>query len=816
MAQLSTNLTAAPSGHIGLHNEERAEINARAPIGAAVFYAGRYGVVGGNGTTDDATALRSLFAAAQAYINVIGRDAVVDVRGLGVVSINTGVSKTVASIKNAAGTGPSIDAGSTSNWAHQGIAIQPNLPARLWIQGAGTTFKFGSDVYTLFFVDKQRDYDVVQNVDFADFTVDDNHTQAKSHVVFGAVPAYDQKMRYLSWQNIRIANVNVINADTDTTSPAGGGTIGRTAFSLLGEHNGGNEATQTFSKNITTVGGSMEGGNGLYGIFSIASSRVRPGGTNHYYDQIHIGSGWRHTNAVPLDRQRYQTSVYICGSGFGDYFTIGRGFSSNIGDDVIEVGAMMRGEIVEPSCVDPVFNLILFRNTHPAIDPARQQINVRRANCKITPALSSMTVSFAAPIAWIMDDLYLQVALSGTVTGGTFTLTIPLASGSVTTAAIPYNATAAQVAAAVNAVVTPVATGSQNGGVTEATGGPLAVGTPVNFVLVSQSLSATPATATSSLTGGGGVTVQLDPAGTCFGNFLLEDLTFDAEGLTYSRQTRTDLLLKGPGASVPILGIELIRPKVRLKNYVYDAGNTNQELCLAKTNGTYANWPVRLIVRDAKLDAPGSDLGAGSGNGALSLFVIDGVNTFADIDGIETDFSTASRGSWNHVYVAKNGGSGIRAFVARAKAKAQVMQPGAQYNGVRLGTAGAITALRISNCDYTVFGNGANAVVLPASTAGGSAVANAARTHASGVFTSAPPATSTPTFTGTPGVWQNLTGFTQTVMVAGGTVTKIERGDLAGTYLDTGAVAGPFTVPPGHSLRVTSSAAPTVAAMVQP
>ena len=83
-----------------------------------------------------------------------------------------------------------------------------------------------------------------------------------------------------------------------------------------------------------------------------------------------------------------------------------------------------------------------------------------------------------------------QVAMGGTVTGGTFTLT----SSGGTTAAIPWNATAAQVAAALGPTLGP--------GDIDVTGGPLpATAVVIDFVGSRGASDQPQITAASSLTG---------------------------------------------------------------------------------------------------------------------------------------------------------------------------------------------------------------------------------------------------------------------------------------------------------------------------
>lgn len=74
--------------------------------------------------------------------------------------------------------------------------------------------------------------------------------------------------------------------------------------------------------------------------------------------------------------------------------------------------------------------------------------------------------------------------------------------------------------------------------------------------------------------------------------------------------------------------------------------------------------------------------------------------------------------------------------------------------------------------------------------------------------------TTTPTVSASPYTYANNTGNEQSVVVAGGTVSKIEF-IRNGVATDVGVVAGMFQLSPLDSLRVTYTVAPTVTVVVR-
>src|ERR1700744_5860043 len=66
------------------------------------------------------------------------------------------------------------------------------------------------------------------------------------------------------------------------------------------------------------------------------------------------------------------------------------------------------------------------------------------------------------------------------------------------------------------------------------------------------------------------------------------------------------------------------------------------------------------------------------------------------------------------------------------------------------------------------------------------------------------------TVTASPYVVTNNTGNDQSVIVNGGTVSKIEYSRNGGAYITVGTVAGMFQLSPLDSLRVTYTVAPTI------
>lgn len=66
-----------------------------------------------------------------------------------------------------------------------------------------------------------------------------------------------------------------------------------------------------------------------------------------------------------------------------------------------------------------------------------------------------------------------------------------------------------------------------------------------------------------------------------------------------------------------------------------------------------------------------------------------------------------------------------------------------------------------------------------------------------------------------PYVYTNRTGNDQSVIVQGGTVSKIEYSRNGGAFIDVGTVAGMFQLSPLDSLRVTYTVVPTITVVVR-
>ena len=172
-------------------------------------------------------------------------------------------------------------------------------------------------------------------------------------------------------------------------------------------------------------------------------------------------------------------TVYSGHSSFA--VVIGDGVTPWYGDDVVPFDVAFGIATVALEAVTIAvdnaglqrFNKQFYGTTSPAVG-ARP--------IKVVPANGSYTAD-------LRKGSLQRIAITGTPTGGTFTVTVP---GYGTTAAIAYNATSAAVATAIGLVV-PNAT-------VTATGGPLP-GTPVDVTIMPQYLGAA-LTTTDSLTGG--------------------------------------------------------------------------------------------------------------------------------------------------------------------------------------------------------------------------------------------------------------------------------------------------------------------------
>lgn len=318
--------------------------------------------------------------------------------------IATGVGQTVllpegvVSFDTAHPSPPAAYAG-----AKLGVALPVNLPATLRIKGAGrglTTIKLSANSKNAFWINKQADYDVFQNVVFEDFDIDNNSSTGRCHILIGNWPEFETAQIRLSFQNITVRRMGCSNVPLDATLA----TTNKTFVLLQGKHSAANEATQTFSKNILCE--DLEMFDSQYGVAVYCP--VSGGATNHYHDRINFRR-CRHVIATAPAASVSETSFYVCGAGFGDYFSIVDCESVNIGDDAIELGSMQTGLISGFRSTNPWLSHMVFRLTHPLANPSAQQIVIRDCTLSITPALYAATSGGGSgapslPVNFINDD----------------------------------------------------------------------------------------------------------------------------------------------------------------------------------------------------------------------------------------------------------------------------------------------------------------------------------------------------------------------------------------------------------------------------
>lgn len=656
---------------------------------ATAFSTADYDPVSG----DDRPRVAAAVAAAVAAITATGDDQTVLIHAP--LTFTTGSTKAALS-----STADPNNAG----WTKLGVPIPCGLTATLNIVFApAAKITLSAACINAFYINKLADYDVFQNVNFYDAWVDGANVSGtgEAHALIGnGLGAYPNLLRYLSFQDINFFGYTRF---TNFYWIADGSEAGQMGIVFRGEHNGPLEATQTFSKNIYLENGDMEGGGGLFWV-ATAGSRHRPGGCNHYYDNITVD---RYRCVMPSAPTAYgdwhaNTGVFICGYGFGDRCYIGPGYVENIGDDAVEVGAMQQVDIVSPRSKNPWFYGVFLRQAHAPIDVDSQKITIRGLRCEVTSALTATTGPQNVPIGILCDD---HVALlTSSASGGTFTLTVGSPTGAVgTTAALNWNSSAATIAAAIHTAVPWItATGS---------GGPLNT-TPVTITMAGADGSY-PLSATSSLTGGT-LAVTPSPSNAAFGTITIEDPVIAIDGLTYSKNTFLNGLFI-QGLNQGFKKVDIVRPKFVLSNYVYDSA-ADHAVNLLTVSAPYSGWG-NVSIRDCEVVIDG-DFSAAAGNGFLTEVTVDGDHTRLDIDGYQSDRSGAVNGTLQLVSVAQTGGSHIR---VQARDLTPVGVPASATNrGIRLFSGGTVDQFDVFDCDFSQ-GTDSSAAALDVSSAGGNA-----------------------------------------------------------------------------------------------
>jgi hypothetical protein len=640
-----------------------------------------YGAPGVEGQ-DSRPAVAAAFAAAVAHILATGHSATVFLPD-GIYEWLTGVTKAALAETRDLHNG---------TFPLQGIPLPVNLPARLNIEFApGATIKLSEAAHTAFFIDKQADYDVFRRIHFWNPRIDNNNAVGRSHLLVGNVPAFATKQMYLSFEDLYFhGKYRGFNVPIDPT----GETTAKYHVQLIGDHKEPLEAIQTFSKDIIFDEDFFgEGGDGLIAVAATNAARVRPGGCNHYHDNIRIGDGWKHTIPNPATQQIFQTHIQVCLGGFGDYFSIGRGYGQNSGDDGIEIGAMQSGDIHMPQIKNSFLEHLFFRHTHAPINPLTQEIRIHGLRAEVTSALSQGSTGYqATPIRFQMDDPIITITETGSPTGGTWKLTIPGTAGAASqeTGALPRTCTAAELETAVQTA----APGSK------ATGGPINTA-PITLKLANVAPESIPF-ATSSLTGGSSptVTTELSLASPLMGTFIFDSPVFEADQLQYTKQSSVaELFIRG--LSQPVRRVEVRSPKMHLTKYNYDGAGV-VDLAFIRPRAPTGVWPSKAIVSNAEATV----LEASPLNEAyLHGILVEGTGS-TDVDGFETDFSgVTSAGGLQVATVAKTGGSNVRADLRRCRPR-KLAGGGVVNWGVRVQNGGTVKRCVISYGDFTTVGSG--------------------------------------------------------------------------------------------------------------
>lgn len=371
----------SPSGILGIID---AEIAGTRPVFDVRDYGAKF-----DGVTNIRAGVEAAISAAVAFISTTGKGAVVQLpAGIGVIT-------------STCANPPSSPAGGVYD-GRIGFGIPVGLPARLVIRGQGrgvTTIKLAdASARSAFWIKQAADYDTFQNVTLEDFDVDNNNATGRCHIVIGNMPAANTPQRRLNFADLTIRRIDVRNVPMDMTSAS----IYKSHVMFLGSHPAALEATQTSSRRIVVEDMRLlDGANGVAICSFGAGSLV--GGTNHYYDQIHVRRVRHEITAVPTNTTG-QTSFYICGTGYGDYFECVDCYSQNIADDGFEIGAMQRGLIANCTVRDAYLVSILFRNTHALSDVTRQQIVIRDFTHRQTAALAGVAGMVGRPVNWIGDN----------------------------------------------------------------------------------------------------------------------------------------------------------------------------------------------------------------------------------------------------------------------------------------------------------------------------------------------------------------------------------------------------------------------------
>lgn len=359
------------------------------PGGARVFKVVDY--VEFDGTTNIRAGFQSALDAAVAVAQAGGHAVVEMPAGIGPITTVTTRDR------------PILPGSSSQYSSATGFGLPVNLTGHLTIRGQGmyaTTVKLSANCRSLFWIDKQADYDVFRNVTFEDFAVDNNGATAQCQIICGTVSSSNTPLRRLSLFNLTHRRLRVFGVPRDETwDPAANGGSGqytmpntkKAAFVYHSKQNGDYESGTTPGQLPLTPYPGIDGAHaakwnyvvGLTfediriidaqrGILVVSDITQN---SSIWYDDI-VMRRCHHEQSAPWPAWAPQTSFYIGGNCQGQRAEVTDCTSINIGDDGIEFGGMQELIVNNFRVVNPFLDGILVRYSQPPLNPAGVRILV--------------------------------------------------------------------------------------------------------------------------------------------------------------------------------------------------------------------------------------------------------------------------------------------------------------------------------------------------------------------------------------------------------------------------------------------------------
>jgi hypothetical protein len=214
-----------------------------------------------------------------------------------------------------------------------------------------------------------------------------------------------------------------------------------------------------------------------------------------------------------------------------------------------------------------------------------------------------------------------------------------------------------------------------------------------------------------------------------------------------------------------------------------------------------------VVIRDVHVSMTGSK--SGTAPAEVTIITLNGIQQFL-VENVRLDGSLTN---WapNFVRILQIGeftGSSLNGVVRNIRGSLQ----GAQQQHVWVGGSSTLTIpdrIRISDIDATA-STTQNAVTFYDQT-------NVPKVFLDNVITSAAPQPSSVSVGTSPFVYQNLSGKTELVVLAGNGISKVELSSDAQTFVSAGAVTGMFTLPHTAALRITyTQTTPTLTLLPTP